>query len=159
MRPIYILAALAVVSVSPAFACSNDNPNRFERVDEQSVLDIQTELTWHRCLAGTEVLDGECSGVPEYLSWNDAAAFAANRAGEWRMPTLEEMETIIDDECQMIVLPDVFPMPEGVEIWTASPGFPVNDVSAIIDLTDGKIWGIGRGVSRNFMLVSGSRTD
>ena len=95
-------------------------------------------------------------GKPELLSWNEAAAFVQKiPPGDWRIPTLEEMETIIDVDCENVTLPRVLPLSAGVQVWTSSPGFPVNDVSAIIDLADGKVWGIGRGVARNFLLGKG----
>ena len=153
----FLVSIAANCSVS--FACSTDE-GQFESVDEQSVRDSQTNLTWYRCLVGEKIVDNACSGTPELLSWNEAAAFVQKiPPGDWRIPNLEEMETIIDVDCENVTLPRVLPLTAGVQVWTSSPGFPVNDVSAIIDLADGKVWGIGRGVARYFLLVKGFQTD
>jgi hypothetical protein len=62
--------------------------------DEQTVKDPETVLTWQRVLPST--YDG-CSGAT--CSWDDARAYCSRLAiasGGWRMPTFDELASIVD---------------------------------------------------------------
>lgn len=126
---------------------------------EDLVIDKRSGLAWKSCLFGQTAEKGRCSGEAMDLSWLDADALAKTQATEtgsdWRLPMLEEIETLLDPECPNSPFFKSFRFGINGEIWTASPGFPVNDVAAIINLQNGSIWGVGKGVSRYVWLVSG----
>lgn len=123
------------------------------------VIDKKSGLAWKSCLLGQTAQKGLCMGDAMDLSWLDADGLAKRQAAEagsdWRLPTLEEIETMLDPECPNSPFFTAFHFGIDGEIWTASPGFPVNDVAAIINLQNGSIWGVGKGVSRYVWLVSG----
>lgn len=126
---------------------------------EDLVIDKRSGLAWKSCLLGQIAQKGLCAGEAMDLSWLDADALAQTQAAEtgsdWRLPMLEEIETLLDPECPNSPFFKAFRFGVDGEIWTASPGFPVNDVAAIINLQNGSIWGVGKGVSRYVWLVSG----
>jgi len=153
-RSLTLIALVAAPHLASADCARDADGSRFQ-VTDAIVTDIASGLTWTRCPAGQTVSSGatECTGGIADLTWNEADAFARARGGGWRLPTLEEIETLRDPACAAL-WPAAFPLP-ATEIWTASPGFPVNDVAAIVDTASGAVWGTGKGVARGFLLVSG----
>ncbi len=67
--------------------------------DGAVVTDTRTGLIWMRCSVGQTWTDGACTGEAEKLSWNQAMERAGGYewAGQrgWRMPTLEELHTLV----------------------------------------------------------------
>ncbi len=136
---------------------------RYQILHTQLVTDRQTELVWQRCVSGQRIENNSCVGKAEDLSWNDADRYASDLATtsqyNWRLPTLEELETILLPGCKNPALPSVFPIYDTGEVWTSSPGFPVNDVAAILNLQTAELFGIGKGVTRHFLLVAETAPD
>lgn len=64
---------------------------RYADNGDGTVTDIQTNLTWQRCSVGY-VWKGYCAEWETPLFWEDALAL--ERDG-WRLPTLEELETLV----------------------------------------------------------------
>jgi len=150
-----MLLGVGAAHATAAIACDDTaSGSRFTPERSAGLIDETTGLVWQACLAGQSMNGGTCMGEPLHLSWNDADAAAAALDGAWRLPTLEELDMLIDPSCENGVLPAVFGMDRKHQIWTASPGFPVNDVAAVMDLETGKVWGVGKGVKRHFFLVS-----
>jgi len=121
------------------------------------ITDRKSSLVWQVCREGQEAEGDHCAGVPLDMSWDDAAEFAAKKEGGWRLPKLEDLHTVLesDGDSEGGKFPKPFLACESGQIWTASPGFPVNDVAAVLELANGRIWGTGKGVSRGFLLVKG----
>jgi hypothetical protein len=72
-----------------------DSLNRFDysKVDEM-VLDKATQLTWRTCSVGQQRVKGEgCQGEVIAMSWQAAEKI---KNSEWRLPTHEELVTLID---------------------------------------------------------------
>jgi len=86
-------------------------PRRFI-VDAGTVFDTVTMLTWQR---STATLDGG------RVNWADATAYCAD-AG-WRLPTVKELQSILDIRAFLpAVDPLVFPAtPTGDYFWTSTP--------------------------------------
>lgn len=72
---------------------------RFELDGRGTAIDTETGLMWMRCSVGQEWTGSTCSGEAAKLSWNGAleAAAKASLAGydDWRMPTREELYTLV----------------------------------------------------------------
>jgi len=88
-----------------------------------TVFDKKTNLTWQRCSVGQEWTEGKgCLGLRTLFNFN-AAQGLKNKV--WRVPTKEELETLIDLDrkskglCPMI---DViaFPNVESQSFWTST---------------------------------------
>lgn len=83
---------------------------RFELLGD-TVRDKKTGLEWMRCSVGQTWKDGEgCAGTPKKYSHNDANEMSVSG---YRMPTLEELKTLIATHCKSPVIDD-----------TAFPGTP-----------------------------------
>jgi len=86
-----------------------------------TVLDLLTRLTWQQTL---EPMDYTWSGAQQYC-----ATLALNGGG-WRLPTVQEMETLVDDRKvnQPTIDLGAFPGALGEPLWTSSlvAGAPTN---------------------------------
>ncbi len=147
-----ITVVLAMVSSSWGNCVSGPASPRLT-VDNGLVLDAATGLAWQLCLYGQTPDGAVCNGKATELSWKEADRIAKDSG--WRLPKLEDLETILSGEGDGGLFPSPFSACQSGQIWTASPGFPVNDVAAVLDLETGQVWGIGKGVERQFVLVRG----
>lgn len=147
------LASLLLLSLflctSPASAtqtCRSDlSPStptgRFINGSDGTVTDTVTNLTWKRCSEGLSGPSCETGKALTY-TWPDALRFAAAStfAGkkDWRVPTIQELDTIIEYHCTMPAInAAVFPATPTSNFWSVSPfaGYP--DGSWNINFNDG----------------------
>lgn len=74
------------------------------------VTDAQTGLVWQRAVA------------PCVLPWSDAQAYCGSLGAGWRLPSVEEMETIVDDTTfNPAIDASAFPNTPVASYWTLSP--------------------------------------
>lgn len=59
-----------------------------------TVFDAVTGLTWQRCSAG-QTNDSGCSGAASTMDWTSAMSYCSIHGSEWRLPTLQEMATLL----------------------------------------------------------------
>lgn len=87
-----------------------------------TVYDRQTDLTWARCSVGMKWVEGKgCLGVAARGTWRDANGVA--RPGGWRIPAPEELETILEKNCDNPSIADrVFPNTVSGWYWTNRSG-------------------------------------
>src|SRR3954467_14277733 len=72
--------------------------DRYE-IKRATVYDKQRRLTWQRCSVG-QTWDGKtCLGAVENLTWDDAWDAAAHAGTGWRVPTKDELLTLISQAC------------------------------------------------------------
>ena len=57
------------------------------------VYDRKTGITWQRCTLGQQWREGRCDGTSTPYTWDQARAL---RVDGWRLPTMVELETLID---------------------------------------------------------------
>lgn len=60
--------------------------------DDDTIISLATKLIWQRCSVGQNWNGTTCTGNAKALNWYDAMALAK---GEWRLPTLDELETLV----------------------------------------------------------------
>jgi hypothetical protein len=96
---------LACVFASSAASASCDLKKRSQiRLDRyvvkpQTIYDKQRRLTWQRCSVG-QTWDGKsCLGPVDSLTWDDAWDAAFHAGAGWRVPTKEELLTLISQAC------------------------------------------------------------
>ncbi len=103
---------------------------RFVKNVDGTVTDTVTKLVWKRCSEG---LSGNACevGTPITYTWSDAikaasnSAFAGNK--EWRVPTIQELDSIIEYKCTMpAVNSEIFPATRTSNYWAITPyaGYP-----------------------------------
>lgn len=92
----------------PAARC---RPARFEVPKTEDVVhDLATGLTWEHTLDTTRM-----------FTWEEAAARCAARGPGWRVPSLTELQTIIDDAREYPAIDEsVFPGTPRVVFWTST---------------------------------------
>ena len=149
-----VFSLIAAVTASSAWAecLPREDGARFV-VSDDVILDPDTGLEWRMCLHGQNLTENGCSGSATEVPWL-AADQLADETG-WRLPKLEDLETVLDGEDGGGFFPEPFGLCQTGQIWTASPGFPGNDVAAVLELDTGRVWGTGKGVARFFVLVRG----
>lgn len=113
-----------------------------------------TGLEWQRCSEGMTFVAGKaadrsgdtCSGSAGAFNQDAATQIAAKvNAGagrdgkkDWRLPTLDELSSIVEDACQMPAInPEVFPDTPVTWFWAATPK---------ILPSGGTAWGVGFGM-------------
>lgn len=149
------ISALAVLAtaVSATASCLSGPASARLTAQNGIVSDPATGLDWQMCLHGQTASESGCAGPATEVSWLEADRLAEDLG--WRLPTLEDLNTVLNGEGDGGRFPIPFALCQSGQIWTASPGFPVNDVAAVVELDTGLVWGTGKGVARLFVLVRG----
>lgn len=93
-------------------------------LDGQEITDSKTGLTWRRCAEGMSWKKTTCSGKASFVNQADAAALAKAAGGEWRLPVLKEMSSIVAvreaEEGKAAIDPRAFPGSPPGRFWTSS---------------------------------------
>lgn len=92
--------------------------------DGQEITDSKTGLTWRRCAEGMSWKKTTCSGKASFVNQADAAALAKAAGGEWRLPVLKEMSSIVAvreaEEGKAAIDPRAFPGTPPGRFWTST---------------------------------------
>jgi len=120
---------MSVFTPLHAFACNaqtNDTSLRFD-VENDNIVDIDSGLTWMRCAIG-QTWDGQtCKGEATLLTWHEAndklkqMSSENNHNGDWRLPRVNELATIVDITCKNPRIDlRIFPRTQASYYWTNS---------------------------------------
>lgn len=121
-----ILFSILLVAVALPFAVSTTQAapitptSDFTISSDGSVVTHNTTgLIWRRCSEGQNWAKTHCSGTAKTYSWDQASALPA---GNWRLPTIAELVTIIEfDKYQNTINTTVFPNTPSDQYWSSSP--------------------------------------
>lgn len=134
---------------------------RFVNNGDGTITDSATELTWKRCSEG---LSGDaCENGPALTyTWPEALKLAASStfAGqkEWRLPTVQELDSIVEYKCTMpAVNAEIFPATSISNYWSITPfaGYP--NGSWNVNFNDGSHESCSRNWNLYVRLVRGVR--
>lgn len=103
---------------------------RFIDNGDGTVTDLQTRLTWKRCLEGLSGSD--CSqGTMSLFQWPEALQYAAAQDGTWRLPDIKELFSIVELRCERPSINlNMFPnMPVETDVWSSSPSFLLGEIN------------------------------
>lgn len=157
-------SAVALLVICIATYGYLERSERFEFVEGgYAVLDHHTGLVWQRCADGMgtkwpSTQEDGCFGEANISTWGAALDFAQARAKSsgkaWRLPTVHELNSIVDDEQAYPALnPKFFPFfsdyrpPTGMRgnrfqyFWTINTyaNDPISGSAWIVDLSEGRI--------------------
>lgn len=80
--------------------------DRFQ-VQDDVVTDTRSQLMWTRCLLGATWNGTTCEGKAASYGWQEAQdrlkTFIYAGYGDWRIPTLAELKTLVDNETETAV--------------------------------------------------------
>lgn len=99
--------------------------SRFVINNDGTVTDTLTGLNWKRCSEG--LTGSACEeGMAETFTWKGALNAAENStfAGKkgWRLPTIKELDTIVEFQCTMPAINStIFPATPASNFWSSSP--------------------------------------
>ena len=72
---------------------------------EGEVIDKKSGLIWKRCSLGQEWQKGKgCVGAIELIKRNEAEEYARSLGNGWRVPTVDELLTLVDKRCKTPVI-------------------------------------------------------
>ena len=87
--------------------------------------DPRTGTVWYRCVGGKQFTHYVCKGEGLNVNWSEATNYAvefSEKSGiAWRLPTNDEMKSIMEPSCiAPAINQNVFPSPEVANYWTSS---------------------------------------
>jgi Protein of unknown function (DUF1566) len=91
--------------------------------------DALTGLVWRRCAEGAAWNGSACVGTPALFTWQNAMLHAAAQpGGNWRLPNIAELSTLLFDGSSnpCTLLPEPFPVLE--PFWSNTPTTSGSDV-------------------------------
>ncbi|MGI9317317.1 MAG: DUF1566 domain-containing protein [bacterium] len=140
------LALLSAVDSAVGLDCGDLNlPALSESTPEifhsEAVTDNANGIMWARCLLGQS--GDRCEGgIGSQLSWVDAlnSARGSEHAGftNWRLPKLEELQTLVENCGDPVFNRDSFPGLTNSFIWSASANIDYATDAWAVDFTTGK---------------------
>lgn len=128
-------------------------------LNEGEVFDKVTQLIWCRCSAGAAWKEGAgCIGSPKLMSLEEAGEFAKQAGEGWRVPTIEELYGIVEQECENpavnpIVFPDVRDLGGGAPYWSVTQIEEMPMLIYFVDFISGRVDGHSEGFTMAVRLV------
>jgi len=132
-------------------------------LNKTKAFDQKTKLTWSRCSVGTVWKNGKCSGAVKLMSLSEAKEYAQKLGGGWRVPTIEELYSIVEQKCSNPAInPEVFPsvknLGEGAApYWSTTKIKEIPSLIYYIDFLSGEADGHTKGFAMAVRLVRGSK--
>jgi serine/threonine protein kinase len=118
----------------------------YRYIDNQdgTVTDIKTNLIWMRCSLGQTWNGHACVGQPERYTWKEVMnqAKQTTYAGsfDWRVPTIEELRSIVDANKNPVICSEAFPTTAPRFYWTASPHENFSNLAWVVYFSDGSYY-------------------
>ena len=154
--PIFIASALLIQTPANANSLQSwdkviNRASRFKVLkafDNEAVLDKETQLVWEISPTGG-------------LGWLDAVSHCYNRVigGRmgWRLPTIEELTTLVDLQTSSPSLPDgnPFDAPPTPPVWSITSDAEDNSYAWSVNFADGTLHTDGKGAAEFAWCVRG----
>ena len=150
----FILIAFIVVSANQS-AIANDRYTY--STDSAEVTDASTGLTWLRCSEGQVFRDDRCAGKATEVNFKGALAHAkrqANRLAKWRVPTIDELETLVVKSAKPAAIDtNAFPDTLANRYWSSTPNETEKTQAMIVLFKDGHVFKYHRNNKAYLRLV------
>ncbi len=158
-------SALAEEIPSAADACIGNQTettpsSEFQPLEDGAVVrHARTTLEWQRCAEGQtwDAASNACQGRPTALSWPRADRLAKRVGKDWRLPTAEELLSIVE-RCHdaPAINPQVFPNTPGGLFWSSSTDTGGLDRAWCVSFFGGQHYRVGKTQSARVRLVRGA---
>ncbi|MCC6915571.1 MAG: DUF1566 domain-containing protein [Rhodospirillaceae bacterium] len=152
-----LIGSVLVCSASAAYAeCLFEPriPTSRYVINGAQVFDKETKLTWQRCSLGQKWQEGAgCVGTPQDVSW----AQAKKMDGTWRLPTKDELSSLVSDACLRSANAEAFPgfTLQHPTYWSSTETAP--GLTWTVNLTSGHEFNALQTSSNNVLLVQGQQ--
>lgn len=125
------------------------------RISAHTVYDIDTDLTWQRCAHGTESQGCCCTSA---LTFDQAVG--KDWRGNWRLPSIEELQTLLIEQQPDGYHIDTVAFPHVVQdtplwYWSRTHDGPL--LAQAVNFYYGRALSGGRNIQNAVMLVRGGR--
>ncbi|MBI3899431.1 MAG: DUF1566 domain-containing protein [Gammaproteobacteria bacterium] len=152
---IYFLVIACCNSGIALGACNKNKPastptSRFI-LREGEAFDQKTKLTWSRCSLGTTwKKDAGCVGTAKLLYLEEAKQAAQKLGNGWRVPTIEELYSIVEHDCSnpainTVIFPNVKNLGEGAPYWSVTAIKELPPLIYYVDFLNGEVDGHTKG--------------
>ena len=153
MKKFFTLLLLLFAPLLAAQTCWNtipeSTPSERFHINGSEVLDLRTGLVWQRCPLGLSGSDCQLGTLKISDSWQfalrDARNFAEQENKGWRLPTIKELRSIVEERClnpaiNRTIFPNTVPSNMMYDVrywgyWSASPHIPVPDRKSLLEWT------------------------
>ena len=155
---VILLSHLSFATIANAACSIADSSSYVLRGDE--AIDPERGLVWKRCAVGMlwDAKAQTCSGETYSLSLHDARDFATKEGDGWRVPSGQELETVLVETCGELDVDAVaFPaiaaadFGEGAKFWTSTEAIP--GMFYFFDFTNGFVDMHSTGFRLSVLLV------
>ncbi len=139
-----LASRLAVVSLLGLAAAASHGQGRFTvSADGQEVTDATTHLTWRRCAEGMKWDGKTCAGKVTKFSYAAAKQASTGSDSGWRIPTKDELVTLVDMGTKKKPRIDTtaFPKTPSAPFWASRPGSDDNLNAWLVNFSSGKVHG------------------
>ena len=138
-----------------------DKQGRYLDLGDGVALDTQTNLQWMRCALGQTWNGQTCVGGAKKFNWNDAIKIAkeTRHAGytDWRLPTIDELKTLIVKGQQPAIHQQAFPNTPRSWFWSGSPDADVANYACYVNFNNGYAYNDYRYYYSHVRLVRGGQ--
>ena len=135
------------------------------------IYDTTTGLEWQRCSLGQTWNGHTCTGEAKTYTWDDAHT-AADRVPGWRLPTIDELKTLVycssgqpaqfgcqcsGDYQQPTIVTEAFPETPASRFWSGSPYANYSDSAWYVHFYHGYAGNALRSLNGRVRLVRGGQ--
>lgn len=170
MKKFSALFAVVIICLSSGLVLADSNkqlsrnaePSPFI-LNKGEAFDKVTKLTWSRCSVGTTWKeDAGCVGSPKLMSLEEAQHFARQTGNGWRLPTIKELCSIVEQGCEnpvinSIVFPDIKDFGEGAPYWSITRVEEMPMLIYYVDFMSGRVDGHSQGFVMAVRLIRNQR--